>query len=59
MLAFSSARGAVRRSQAIQHAIDRAFADFSPPIRVRVGIHTGDAIQEADHFLGTHSGSKC
>jgi class 3 adenylate cyclase len=53
MLAFPSARGAVACSQAIQHAIERAFADFSPPIRIRIGIHTGDAIQEAEHFFGT------
>jgi class 3 adenylate cyclase len=38
---------------AIQLGIDRDFADSSPPIRVRIGIHTGDAIQEAEHFFGT------
>jgi class 3 adenylate cyclase len=53
MLALSSARRAVTCSQAIQHAIEREFADFSPPIRVRIGIHTGDAIREAEHFFGT------
>jgi class 3 adenylate cyclase len=53
MLAFSSARGAVTCSQAIQRAIEEAFADFSPSIRVRIGIHTGDAIEEAEHFFGT------
>ena len=53
MLAFSSARRAVTCAQAIQQGIDRAFADSSPPIRVRIGIHTGDAIQEAKHFFGT------
>ena len=53
MLAFSSARRAVACSQAIQNAIDHAFADLSPPIRVRIGIHTGDAIHEAEHFFGT------
>jgi len=53
MLAFSSARRAVACAQGIQDAIDRAFADYSPPIRVRIGIHTGDAIQEAEHFFGT------
>ena len=31
----------------------RSFADLSPPIRVRIGIHTGDAIKEAEHFFGT------
>jgi adenylate cyclase len=30
-----------------------SFADASPPIRVRIGVHTGDALQEADHFFGT------
>ena len=53
MLAFSSARRAVLCAQAIQHEIDRTFAGSSPPIRIRIGIHTGDAIREADHFFGT------
>jgi adenylate cyclase len=53
MLAFSSARRAVACAQAIQREIDRAFADDSPPIRVRIGIHTGDALHESDHFFGT------
>jgi adenylate cyclase len=53
MLAFSSARRAVACAQAIQHGIDDAFADASPPIRVRIGVHTGDALHEADHFFGT------
>ena len=53
MLAFSSARRAVTCAQAIQREIPRTFADDSPPIRVRIGIHTGDAIQEADRFFGT------
>jgi adenylate cyclase len=53
MLAFSSARRAVICAQAIQQGIERAFADSSPPIRVRIGIHTGDALQEAEHFFGT------
>ena len=53
MLAFSSARRAVACAQAIQREIDRSFADLSPPIQVRIGIHTGDAIKEAEHFFGT------
>lgn len=53
MLAFSSARRAVACAQAIQDRIDRAFPDASPPIRVRIGMHTGDALQDADHFYGT------
>ncbi len=53
MLAFSSARRAVACAKAIQLGIGVAFADASPPIRVRIGVHTGDAIHEADHFFGT------
>ena len=53
MLAFSSARRAVLCACAIQDGIDRAFADASPPIHVRIGIHTGDALHEADRFYGT------
>ena len=53
MLAFSSARRAVACAQAIQRGIDSAFADDSPPIRVRIGVHTGDALHEADRFFGT------
>ena len=53
MLAFSSARRAVACARAIHVAIDAAFADASPPLRVRIGAHTGDALHEADHFYGT------
>jgi class 3 adenylate cyclase/ketosteroid isomerase-like protein len=53
MLAFSSARRAVACAQTIQREISTTFADGSPPIRIRIGIHTGDAIQEADRFFGT------
>ena len=52
MLAFSSARRAVACAQSIQRAIYTAFADDSPPIRVRIGVHTGDALHESDHFFG-------
>jgi class 3 adenylate cyclase len=38
ILAFSSARRAVSCAQAIQREIDSAFADDSPPIRVRIGV---------------------
>lgn len=53
LLAFASARRAVRCATDIQKAIRDAFADASPPIRVRIGIHTGDVLQEADRFFGT------
>ena len=53
MLAFSSARQGVTCAIAIQREIRLAFDDRSLPIRVRIGVHTGDALQEADHFYGT------
>ena len=53
MLAFPSARRAVACAEAIQHDIAQAFTDHVPPIRVRIGIHTGDAIRDAEHFFGT------
>jgi adenylate cyclase len=53
MLAFSSARRAVACATSIQREIDTAFADDSPPVRVRIGVHTGDALHEADRFVGT------
>jgi class 3 adenylate cyclase len=53
MLAFSSARQGVLCAIAIQREMQLAFDDRSPPIRVRIGVHTGDALQEADHFYGT------
>jgi class 3 adenylate cyclase len=53
MIAFPSARRAVSCTKDIQVAVARAFADASPPIRVRIGVHTGDALHEADRFFGT------
>jgi class 3 adenylate cyclase len=53
MLAFPSARRGVACACAIQREIDLAFADAELPIRVRVGVHTGDALHDADHFFGT------
>jgi class 3 adenylate cyclase len=53
LLAFASARRAVACAGDIQRAIGAAFADASPPIRVRIGMHTGDVLQESDRFFGT------
>jgi adenylate cyclase len=53
MLAFPSARRAVACAEAIQRDIGRAFADVSPPVAVRLGVHTGDALHQGDHFFGT------
>ncbi len=53
MLAFSSARRALHCAIAIQGAL-AAYNDQHPeePIRVRIGLHTGEAIREAEDFFG-------
>ena len=53
MLAFAGASKALRCAVAIQ----QAFLDYDDnhpdePIRVRMGLHTGEALKEADDFLG-------
>jgi class 3 adenylate cyclase len=37
----------------IQRHLASDFADGAPPLPVRIGIHTGDALREADQFFGT------
>jgi class 3 adenylate cyclase len=53
MLAFSSARRAVACAQEIQLGTDQEFGDASPPVRVRIGAHTGEAVREGNDFFGT------
>ncbi|HEX3246971.1 MAG TPA: AAA family ATPase, partial [Chloroflexota bacterium] len=50
MLAFQSARRALDCAIAIQSAVSGAHTD--PPIRVRMGLHTGEALKDAENFHG-------
>jgi class 3 adenylate cyclase len=50
MLAFQSARRALDCALAIQRAIAATHTD--PVIRVRMGLHTGEALKDADDFHG-------
>ena len=54
MVAFDSAARALRCAQAIQRR-QKAWSDAHPetPLRVRMGLHTGEAIRDADDFLGS------
>jgi adenylate cyclase len=52
MLAFASARRALTCTQAIEGAIDEAFRGPGSMIRVRIGVHVGETVQEADDFFG-------
>jgi class 3 adenylate cyclase len=49
MVAFSSARQAVLCAIAIQKALSTRGGE---PVRVRMGLHTGEAIKDADDFFG-------
>jgi class 3 adenylate cyclase len=53
MLAFQSARRAILCAVAVQRGITR-YSDEHPdePLRVRIGLHTGEVIKEADDFFG-------
>ena len=52
MLAFRSARRALTAARAIQRGIGETFNDPGSPIRIRVGVHTGEILREADDFFG-------
>ncbi|HUS60633.1 MAG TPA: adenylate/guanylate cyclase domain-containing protein, partial [Acidimicrobiales bacterium] len=53
MIAFGGASRALRCAVAIQQALDDYNDEHdAEQIRVRMGLHTGEAIKEADDFLG-------
>jgi adenylate cyclase len=52
MLAFPSSRRALMCALTIQQAIGERFNDPGSPIRVRIGLHVGETIREADDFFG-------
>ena len=52
MLAFASARRAIACAQGVQRGIAETFNDPGSPIRVRIGLHVGETINEADDFFG-------
>jgi class 3 adenylate cyclase len=53
MIAFPSARRAIECARAIQDALARELGDHPDgPVRVRIGLHTGEAIREEADFYG-------
>ncbi|HLF69902.1 MAG TPA: adenylate/guanylate cyclase domain-containing protein, partial [Actinomycetota bacterium] len=54
MLAFSSARQALRCAIGIQHGFAKHNQNAETPIRVRIGVHTGEVVKEAGDFYGRH-----
>jgi class 3 adenylate cyclase/ketosteroid isomerase-like protein len=52
MLGFSSARRALACARAIEQEVGAAFDDPGSPISVRIGVHVGEVIHEAEDFFG-------
>jgi class 3 adenylate cyclase len=52
MLAFQSARQAVQCALDIQQALALRNQSAEEPLRVRMGLHTGEVIKEGDDFFG-------
>ena len=53
MVAFSSARRALGCAIAMQQTLSEHNADCpDEPIKVRIGLHTGEAIKEGEDFFG-------
>lgn len=52
MLVFPAARRALRAALAIEAEIRGTFDDPGSPIRVRMGVHTGEVIRDANEFFG-------
>ena len=53
MIAFPSARRAIECARGIQDAVGRELGDHPDgPVRVRIGLHTGEAIREESDFYG-------
>jgi class 3 adenylate cyclase/tRNA A-37 threonylcarbamoyl transferase component Bud32 len=52
LLAFGSARQALHCAIAIQQAFAKRNTSATEPIRVRIGLHTGEALKDADKFFG-------
>jgi class 3 adenylate cyclase len=52
MIVFARPRSGVECAVAIQRALTARIAAGGEPVRVRMGLHTGEAIRERDDFFG-------
>jgi class 3 adenylate cyclase len=52
LLAFQSARQALLCAVALQRALRQRNETADEPIRIRIGLHTGEALRDADRFFG-------
>jgi class 3 adenylate cyclase len=54
MVAFQSARDGLRCATDIQAALTQRNETADLPVRVRIGLHTGEPVRQGDDFYGTH-----
>jgi len=54
MLAFQSGRKALQCAVAMQKAFEAHNQGAETPVRVRMGLHTGEVIKDGDDFFGIH-----
>jgi class 3 adenylate cyclase len=54
MVAFQSARDALRCAIDMQKSLAQRNAAAERPVRVRIGLHTGEPVRNGDDFYGTH-----
>ena len=52
LLAFSSPVQALLCAVGLQRALAAFSADAKEPLRIRIGLHTGEALRDADKFFG-------
>jgi class 3 adenylate cyclase len=53
LLAFADPAGALRCAISLQQAFAHRNATAEIPIRIRIGLHTGETIRDADTFFGS------
>jgi class 3 adenylate cyclase len=54
MVASQSARRALQCAIGIQRGLAEHNTDAAEPISVRMGLHTGEVLKDADDFFGKH-----
>ena len=54
MVAFASARKALQCAIAVQRSFAKHNEAAEEPLRIRIGLHTGEMIQDAGDFYGKH-----
>jgi class 3 adenylate cyclase len=54
MLVFDSARRAIECGLAIRRGAEAQVTEDNKPLRVRIGVHTGEVVRRGEDFFGRH-----